>query len=69
MARTYDSPFDRKAEGKKIKKEAKLISNPADRETFLNRENDALTKYMKMLEQTSAFANQKSSNGAYKNPG
>jgi len=69
MARSYGSPFDRKAEGKKIKIEAKAISNPSDRETFLNRENDALTKYAKMLEKTSAFVNQKSSNGAYKNPG
>ena len=69
MARNYDSPFDRKAEGKKIKKEAKAISNPTEREAFLTRENLALTKHAEMISKMSAFVNQKSSNGAYKNPG
>jgi len=66
MARVYASPFDRKAEGKKIKKEAKAISNPTEREIFLTKENDALTAHAKMLSQTSSFVNQKSKNGAYK---
>jgi len=66
MARNYESPFDLKTEMKKIKAEAKDISDAKAQREFLAREQDACKKHSDMLRKMSSFVNQKNKNGDYK---
>ena len=62
----YDTPFDMKKEGKKIKEAAKLISDPKLRKAMVEYETRALKTHSDMLRKMSGFVNSKDKNGAYK---
>ena len=61
----YASPFDFKAEMKKIDAAAKLIADKKAKKVFIELETKELNEYNDMLRKMSKFVNAKNKNGQH----
>jgi hypothetical protein len=61
----YASPFDLKAEKKKVDAQAKEIQDPKVKKAFIARANKELDEHAQMLRKMSAFVNAKNKNGQH----